>query len=81
MGRKDPHTSTKESRSLQTQTGSLTGGNADIIVRSGQVSPLAKYVVRYDSFRCSSNSVQTSNKLAECSSSSATASTMALPNM
>src|SRR6267142_2848804 len=26
-------------------------------------------VVRYDSFRCSSNSVQTSNKLAECSSS------------
>jgi hypothetical protein len=41
----------------------------------------APSVVSYDSFRCSSNSVQTSNKLAECSSSSATASTMALPNM
>jgi hypothetical protein len=35
----------------------------------------------YDSFRCSSNSDQTSNKPVECSSSSATASAMALPNM
>ena len=35
----------------------------------------------YDSFHCSSNSDQTSNKPVECSSSSATASAMALPNM